>query len=176
MTSKRYPDPRKQIDAGYFWLSIGLFISLLIVLLRPFGIFQITTGLVLYGLYHLVAGKVALKKGASNESIADEWWLESPANEDSNLEEHDYGLSLAEEDLESDEGLLHEPAVEFESELNYESENDFGDEDIFSKSWRDPVYDQDENDDIEDPLDLRVYKSDFVDWDDSTEDSKDELQ
>ena len=71
MASKRSPDPRKQVDAGYFWPTIGLSISLLIVIFRPFGIYQFTTGLVLYGLYHLIAGNFAVRAVTQKMSVTE---------------------------------------------------------------------------------------------------------
>ncbi len=177
MTSKRYPDPRKQIEAGYFWLSIGLAVSLVIVLFKPFGIFQFTTGIVMYGLFHLIAGKNALRGSSSNESFSDEWWLEDSASDQhevENSESYDeIDWLLSEDAIESEETFSQEVIEDLNSDLNYETENDFGDEDIFAKSWRDPIYDQDENDDVEDPPELIAYRSDYAEWNDSAEDSKD---
>ena len=177
MASKRYPDPRKQIEAGYFWLTIGLAVSLVIVLFRPFGVFQFTTGIVLYGLFHLIAGKNALRKSNSSEPFSDEWWLEDFASDQSEFEDmqnHDgHDWLLSDEALEDEENFPQEVLGELDLALEDENEIDYGDEDLFAKSWRDPIYDQDENDDVEDPPDLIAYRSEYAEWDDSAEDSKD---
>ena len=172
MASKRYPDPHKQVDAGYFWLTIGLSISLLIVIFRPFGIYQFTTGLVLYGLYHLIAGKFAVRALAQNESESEDWWMSEPVDQMENFDHTEDEL------ITDDFGYLEEIEDEetfdtSNSDQFYESENDYGDEDIFSKSWRNPVYDQNEDDDIEDPPDLIVYRSDYQEWSNSDEDDDD---
>lgn len=176
MASKRYSDPRKQIEAGYFWLTIGLAVSLVIVLFRPFGVFQFTTGIVLYGLFHVIAGKNNFRKYYSSEPFSDECWLEDSASDQSefeymeNYDGHDWFLSDGA--LEDEENFSQGVMGELNLNLENENEIDYGDEDLFAKSWRDPIYDQDENDDVEDPPDLIVYKSDYVDWDDDKEDDK----
>jgi len=170
MASKRYPDPHKQVDAGYFWLTIGLAISLFIVVFRPYGIYQFTTGLVLYGLFHLIAGKRALRESAQNVTEDDEWWMSDLGDEEDN------GVDLENEIIGDQDYFFEDDDFEnldaLESDALYESENDLGDEDMFAKSWRDPVYDQDENDDVEDPPDLIVYRADYFEWPDSDEDEK----
>jgi hypothetical protein len=167
MASKRYPDPHKQVDAGYFWLTIGLIISLFIVIFRPFEIYQFTTGLVLYGLFHLIAGKRAVRELAQNIPEADEWWMSDPGNEEDSGVDFENEI-IGDQDYFFQDDYFDDSAA-IESDVWYESENDRGDEDMFAKSWRDPVYDQDENDDVEDPPDLIVYSADYFEWPDSDE-------
>ena len=167
MASKRYPDPYKQVDAGYFWLTIGLTISLLIVIFRPFGIYQFTTGLVLYGLFHLIAGKRAMRHLIQNAPEADEWWMSDFLNEEERV------VDLENEIIEDQDYFFEDDyfddTVAVDSDALHESENDLGNEDLFAKSWRDPVYDQNEDDDIEDPPDFIVYRSDYQEWTDFDE-------
>jgi hypothetical protein len=79
--SKRYPDPHKQIDAGYFWLTIGFALSLLIVLTKPGGRVTFMFGFIGFGLFHLFFGKRNLRKSSQVEFDEDDQWWESNVNE-----------------------------------------------------------------------------------------------
>jgi hypothetical protein len=81
MKSKRYPEPRQQIEAGYFWLTIGLTLSLLIVLTKPVGRVSFMFGFIGFGLFHLFFGKRNLRKSNQMEPEEDDRWWESDSED-----------------------------------------------------------------------------------------------
>lgn len=171
MASKRYPNPYKQIDAGYFWLTIGLALSLVIVLTKPAGRVTVMFGLIGYGLFHVVAGKRNLQRVTDEELADDMWWLEDAKASDSDAE-IEVQSWLGESSMELEEDFFAGDTEAFVELQDFDSVYDssellnIDDDNIFSQSWRDPIYGQDENDDVEDPPDLIVYSADYADWDD----------
>ena len=85
MKSKRYPEPRQQIEAGYFWLTIGLSLSLLIVLTKPVGRITFMFGFIGFGLFHLFFGKQNLRNSNQDEFDSDDRWWESNVNDQSSI-------------------------------------------------------------------------------------------
>ncbi len=75
MRSKIYPSPRNQIDAGYFWLSLGLGISLLLSWWRPNGQVKLMWAMTIFGLFHVVQGRKNLKREIELDEIRFEKYL-----------------------------------------------------------------------------------------------------
>lgn len=87
MKSKRYPEPHQQIEAGYFWLTIGLALSLVIVLTKPGGRVTFMFGIIGFGLFHLFFGKRNSHKLSQVQVQVDgddQWW-------GSNVNESNFG-------------------------------------------------------------------------------------
>lgn len=90
MQSKRYPEPRQQIEAGYFWLTIGLALSLVIVLIKPGGRVTFMFGFIGFGLFHIFFGKRNLRKSNQIELDGDDKWWESNFNDPNSGDLDDY--------------------------------------------------------------------------------------
>ena len=173
--SKRYPVPQKQVDAGYFWLTIGLAISWALAVVRPAGRTPLMFGLVGYGLFHLVAGKRNLQREVDEWLNEDLTWLEEASESSEDADEGNQWWLLEEPDaaVEPEEVVYPDFYASFDDDDDYshgpfqgdEDLPSIEDEDIFAKSWRAPEYEWNEDDDVEDPPDIAVSRVDYYESD-----------
>ena len=174
--SRRYPEPQKQVDAGYFWLTIGLAISWALAVLRPAGHTPLMYGLVGYGIFHLLAGKRNLRREQDEWLTDDLTWLEEASESSEDADESNQWWLVEEPDVAAEPEEAIEP--DFYASLNGDDDDDdyldfqgddelpsIEDEDIFAKSWRAPEYEWNEDDDVEDPPDIAVSRVDYYESD-----------